>query len=152
MIQARKRHIKMNLFPGLSLGETHVFTLFYTVEARFIPFVPGTNQGRRAAEKAHVLRVYVPFSLANDKYDIFSCCPLFAVPFRRRFTKAKTCTMLAAFGAFVSASIHFGGAAGLLLLRSVSGGDKTLTLITSAHRAPHTSNHVKMAHPQDPAD
>ena len=84
-IQARKRHININFLvrlplgrppvcprdnPGLSLGQTRVFSLFYTVEARF---VPGTNpvcpwdKPRRETEKVYVLNVYVPFSLARDR-------------------------------------------------------------------------------------
>ena len=34
--------------PSLSLGQTQ--------------FVPGTNRGRRAADRVYVLKVYVPFS------------------------------------------------------------------------------------------
>ena len=61
-VQARKRHININFLvrlvlgrprvclgdkPGLSLGQTQVFSLFYTVEAGLslgqTQFVPGTN-------------------------------------------------------------------------------------------------------------
>ena len=48
--------------PSLSLGQTHVFFLFYTAEAQF---VPGTFRGRRAADRVYVLRVYVPFSFPS---------------------------------------------------------------------------------------
>ena len=38
--QARKRHININFLVRLLLGQTQVFSLFYTMEAQF---VPGTN-------------------------------------------------------------------------------------------------------------
>ena len=58
---------------GENLGQTRVFSLFYTVEARFHPVCPwdkpglslGQSWGRRAAQKVYVKKVYVPFSLAN---------------------------------------------------------------------------------------
>ena len=90
--QARKRHININFFcpvglgttPGLSrgfhrvcpwdksgenLGQTRVFSLFYTVEARFHRVCPrdkpglslGQSRGRRAAQKVYVKKVYVSF-------------------------------------------------------------------------------------------
>ena len=77
-ISGKKKAHKHTLFgrvalgttPGLSQGQTQVFSLFYTMEAQF---VPGTNlvcprdnpRRRRAAEKVYVLTVYVPFSLAR---------------------------------------------------------------------------------------
>ena len=93
--QARKWHININFFcpvglgttPGLSrfhrvcpwdrsgenLGQTRVFSLFYTVEARFHRVCPwdkpgwslGQTRGRRAAQKVYLNKVYVPFSLAS---------------------------------------------------------------------------------------
>ena len=53
-------------------GQTRVFSLFYTVEARFHRACPwdkpglslGQSRGRRAAEKVYVRKVYVPLSLA----------------------------------------------------------------------------------------
>ena len=59
--------------PGENLGQTRVFSLFYTVEARFHRVCPwdkpglslGQSRGRRAAQKVYVKKVYVPFSLAS---------------------------------------------------------------------------------------
>ena len=95
-IQARKRHININVFvrlvpvftgfvPGTNpvcpwdksgekQGQTQEFSLFYTVEARFHRVCPwdkpglsqGQSRGRRAAQKVYVKNVYVPFSLAKD--------------------------------------------------------------------------------------
>ena len=58
--------------PGENLGQTRVFSLFYTVEARQNRVCPwdkpslslGQSRGRRAAQKVYVKKVYVPFSLA----------------------------------------------------------------------------------------
>ena len=93
-IQARKRHININFLSGWSwddpgfvrgfhrvcpwdksgenLGQTRIFSLFYTVEARFHRVCPwdkpglsqGQSRGRRAAQKVYVNKVYVPLSLA----------------------------------------------------------------------------------------
>ena len=57
---------------GLSLGQTRVFSLFYTVEAlrpRVCPWDKpslslGQSRGRRAAQKVYVKKVFVPFLLA----------------------------------------------------------------------------------------
>ena len=57
---------------GENLGQTRVFSLFYTVEARFHRVCPwdkpglslGQSRGRRAAQKVYVKKMYVPFSLA----------------------------------------------------------------------------------------
>ena len=57
---------------GENLGQTRVFSLFYTVEARFHRVCPrdkpglslGQSWGRRAAQKVYVKKVYVPLSLA----------------------------------------------------------------------------------------
>ena len=54
------------------MGQTRVFSLFYTVEARFHRVCPwdkpglslGQSRGRRAAQKVYVKKVYVPFLLA----------------------------------------------------------------------------------------
>ena len=92
--QARKRYININFFvrlvlgftgfvpgtnpvcpwdkPGENLGQTQVFSLFYTVEARFHRVCPwdkpssslGQSRGRREAQRVYVKKVYVPFSLA----------------------------------------------------------------------------------------
>ena len=74
----RKRHININLFgpvalgttPGLSLGQTQLFTWTNPGFLLVPQFVPGTNpvcfwtnQGRRVAKRASVLKVYVPLSL-----------------------------------------------------------------------------------------
>ena len=58
---------------GENLGQTRVFSLFYTVEARQTRVCPwdkpglslGQTRGRRAAQKVYVKKVYVPFSLAS---------------------------------------------------------------------------------------
>ena len=56
---------------GMSWGQTQVFSLFYTMEAQF---VPGTNKpslslrGPRAAERVYVLKVYVPSSLPDSVF------------------------------------------------------------------------------------
>ena len=58
---------------GENLGQTRVFSLFYTVEARFHRVCPwdkpglslGQSRGRRAAQKVYVKKIYVPFSLAS---------------------------------------------------------------------------------------
>ena len=58
---------------GENLGQTRVFSLFYTVEARFHRVCPwdkpglflGQSRGRRAAQKVYVKNVYVPFSVAR---------------------------------------------------------------------------------------
>ena len=50
--------------PGLSQGQTQVFSLFYTMEAQFVPVCPwerpsqslGQTRGRRAAEKVYVFK------------------------------------------------------------------------------------------------
>ena len=69
--QARKRHININFFVRLVLGQTRVFSLFYTVEARFhrvfVPgttqFVPGTNpETKGGTESLCEKKVYAPFS------------------------------------------------------------------------------------------
>ena len=60
---------------GISWDTPGVFSLFYTVEARFhrvCPWdKPGLSQeqsrGRRAAQKVYVKKIYVPFSLAIIK-------------------------------------------------------------------------------------
>ena len=59
---------------GENLGQTRVFSLFYTVEARFHRVCPwdkpglslGQSRGRRAAQKVYVKKVYVPFSLTRN--------------------------------------------------------------------------------------
>ena len=59
---------------GENLGQARVFSLFYTVEARFHWVCPwdkpglslGQSRGRRAAQKVYVKKVYVPFSLARE--------------------------------------------------------------------------------------
>ena len=63
---------------GENLGQTQFFSLFYTVEARQTRVCPwdklglslGQSQGRRAAQKVYVKKVYVPFSLANYTYGL----------------------------------------------------------------------------------
>ena len=55
--------------PTLSQGQTQVFSLFYTMEAQFVPgtnpVVPGTSPGTKGGRKVCVVKVYVPFSLLN---------------------------------------------------------------------------------------
>ena len=94
--QARKGHININLLVrlllghpgnvpgtnracprdkvGLSQGQTQVFFLFYTAEASLslgqTQFVPGTFRGRRAADRAYVLKVYVPFSFPSFRQEL----------------------------------------------------------------------------------
>ena len=86
--QARKRHININFFvrlvlgrprvcpgdstgfvpwdkPGEILGQTRAFSLFYTVPWDKPGLSLGQSRGRRAAQKVHVKKVYVPFSLAR---------------------------------------------------------------------------------------
>ena len=81
--QARKRNINTNFLvptkPGLSLGQTHfvpgqaqVLSLFlHNGSPRGKPRLslgqsrPRDSQGRRAAEKVYVFKVYVPFPLAK---------------------------------------------------------------------------------------
>ena len=58
--QARKRHININFFVRLVLGQTRVFSLFYTVKSL------GQSRGQRAAQKVYVKNIYVPFSLASS--------------------------------------------------------------------------------------
>ena len=102
--QARKRHININFFvwlvlgrprvcpgdftgfvPGTkpceNLGQTRVFSLVYTVEARFHRVCPwdkpglslGQSWGRRAAHKVYVKKVY---ALANCSSGLFNRCQL----------------------------------------------------------------------------
>ena len=49
----QEKHININPFVQSALGRSLVFSLFYTVPGTN-PFVPGTNGGRRAAEKSCV--------------------------------------------------------------------------------------------------
>ena len=68
-VQARKRHININFLVWFVLGQTQIFSLFYTLEAQFVPgtnwVCPGTNPGSKGGRKSYVLKVYVPFSLAK---------------------------------------------------------------------------------------
>ena len=50
--------------PGENLGQTQVFSLFYTVEARRFAGL-GQTRGRRASQIVYVKKVYVPLSLAT---------------------------------------------------------------------------------------
>ena len=70
---------------GENLGQTRVFFLFYTVEARFHRVCPwdkpglslGQSRGRRAAQKVYVKKkVYVPFLLAQ----LVLFCPFWEFP------------------------------------------------------------------------
>ena len=90
--QARKRHINTNFLvrlllgrprecprdkPGFSLGQAHFvlgtnpgFLAILHNRSPVCPWdkpslCPGQSRGRRAAQKVYVLKVYVPFSLAN---------------------------------------------------------------------------------------
>ena len=89
--QARKGHINMNSLvwlllgrpgsvpgtnrvcpldkPTLSQGQSQVFSLFYTMEAQF---VPGTIPEKKGGRKSLCVKSYVPFVLANT-----SCLPEF---------------------------------------------------------------------------
>ena len=92
--QARKRHININIFVrlvlGENLGQTRVFSLFYTLEARIHRACPwdkpglslGQTRGRRAAQKVHVKKVYEPLSLASE-----SVSGVFPKSFRNFFRK-----------------------------------------------------------------
>ena len=82
--QARKRHTNINFWYGYSwddpgnlpgtsrvcpwdkVGQTPVCSLFYTMEAQFVPgtnpVCPGTIPGMKGGRKVYVLKVYVPFS------------------------------------------------------------------------------------------
>ena len=79
---------------GENLGETRVFSLFYTVEARFHRVCPwdkpglslGQTRGRRAAQKVYVKKFYVPFALARSSALYLArtpCVPLFCRLFTR---------------------------------------------------------------------
>ena len=60
---------------GENLGQTRVFSLFYTVEARQTWVCPwdkpglslGQTWGRRAAQKVYVKKVFVPFLVPRSK-------------------------------------------------------------------------------------
>ena len=59
--------------PSLSLEQTQ------------LNFVPGTFRGRRAADRAYVLKVYVPFSFPRDVPDPWGCSKVCAKNFVRIF-------------------------------------------------------------------
>ena len=70
--------VALRMTPALSLGQTHAFSLFCTVEFQ------GQTQlwGRREANKVYVLKVYVPFLLttqykeAHNRLEKFNHTPL----------------------------------------------------------------------------
>ena len=91
--QARKRHININFLVRLLLGhpgnvpgtkwvcpgDKPRFSPYFTqwkpsLSLGQTRFVPGTNRGRRAAERVYVLQVYVPFPFPRFRHFSFRFC------------------------------------------------------------------------------
>ena len=57
--------VNLGTTPGLSLGQTQVFSLFYPVEAQFVPGTTPVCPWDKPGSKGGRITVYVPFSLAT---------------------------------------------------------------------------------------